>query len=52
MSNLCDGVPQCTDGTDEWGCGCRDRVLAAGRSDVVCDGFPDCPDQSDEACGE
>ncbi|XP_050696401.1 serine protease nudel-like isoform X2 [Eriocheir sinensis] len=49
-ASRCDGSPQCVDGSDERACGCKARLEAAGRGDLLCDGHPDCADLTDEDC--
>lgn len=47
---ICDGVADCTDGSDEVGCDyfvCDDGQRI--RPDAVCDGYEHCTDGSDEA---
>ncbi|XP_057339605.1 serine protease nudel [Microplitis mediator] len=54
-SNRCDKKFDCEDGTDEFGCTCRDTLILQHPLSV-CDGRIDCADKSDEVdcgfCGE
>ncbi|MBW2702042.1 MAG: hypothetical protein JRF33_14595, partial [Deltaproteobacteria bacterium] len=51
-SAVCDGTNDCTDNSDEAGCGCTANQFDCGDScipaSVVCDGSVDCTDGSDE----
>ncbi|XP_073841369.1 serine protease nudel [Musca autumnalis] len=43
-SEWCNGMVQCSDGSDEAACTCRQRL----SDDRICDGYPDCPMGEDE----
>ncbi|CAL4065611.1 unnamed protein product [Meganyctiphanes norvegica] len=57
QKELCDGIANCRDHSDELDCGCREdeflckNGLSCIGKTLLCDGVTDCPDGSDEDCG-
>ena len=43
-ASWCNGAVDCSDGSDEAACTCRQRII----EDRICDGYPDCPMAEDE----
>ncbi|XP_045026749.1 LOW QUALITY PROTEIN: serine protease nudel [Daphnia magna] len=49
LSQKCNRIIDCTDGTDESSCSCADYLKGTGNSELLCDNHIDCSDFSDEA---
>lgn len=49
LSDKCDQIGDCKDGTDESSCSCADVLRNTGYSQLICDDHIDCLDYSDEA---